>query len=889
MKRSKMAVFFSGCCAVALTMGAPAECADRGGKKPELRVEKRDDRIVVFRAGMKRPLLVQNAREDFRPYLHPLATPDGKGVLTEYSPTHHKHQTGLYWGPTRVGGRDYFHHPEGDYWRLRGTRVLGAKGNVARWEVEYDLLRKDGQALLGQKHSWTLTDHGDYYVLDLQRVATAQQDVAFGRYDYGGMFLRMPWRPETGGTASLAAGGTATNSRYQHNAAAEGQRARWVDVGMPIEGCDGLGHVVLMDHPENEGYPLPWRVDGQLGVGPCRERLGDWKLQRGQSDRVRRRVLVYMGEFDGRHVEAIWHEFAGKSLENIHPGPEVAPAAMTAAPGFHVSLAAGEPDVVQPFAFCFDDRGRIWLAENLNYATRGEHISEPRGRIIILEDTDGDGRFEDRKVFIENLFFPTGLEIGFGGVWVGSPPNLLFIPDRNGDDVPDGPAEVILDGWGIQDRHETLNSFIWGPDGWLYGCQGFATHSRVGKPHARNQDRISFSAGWWRYHPLKKRFELFAEGGSNQWGLDFDDHGQMISTACVIPHLWHPVQGAYTQRQGGRHRNGHTYADIQTIADHVHWEVPGGREGGFAHGGCRVYLADQFPPEHRGDVVMGNIHHHGLYIDLLKRQGSGFVGSHGGDFFMANDPQFLGFNIEVGPEGAVYVIDWHDGDICGREVKHGQTGRVYRVSYGQVGTATGLDLARLPDAELVKLQQHANDWYVRHARRILQQRAAAGKLSPAVGAALKKLFDQTPSAAGKLRALWALHVAGGADGAFLTPLLDHPSEYVRAWAVQLLCEDQDPPGPAIERFAALARHDPSPVVRLYLASALQRIPLEKRWPVAEGLVTHAEDVDDHNLPLMIWYGIEPLVPADAARAMRLAAASKIPLIRQHIARRITSK
>ena len=103
---------------------------------------------------------------------------------------------------------------------------------------------------------------------------------------------------------------------------------------------------------------------------------------------------------------------------------------MTAAPGFHVSLAAGEPDVVQPFAFCFDDRGRIWLAENQNYATRGSHISEPAGRIIILEDTDGDGRFEDRKVFIENLFFPTGLEIGFGGVWVGSPPNLLFIPDR---------------------------------------------------------------------------------------------------------------------------------------------------------------------------------------------------------------------------------------------------------------------------------------------------------------------------------------------------------------------------------------------------------------------------------------------------------------------------
>ena len=128
--------------------------------------------------------------------------------------------------------------------------------------------------------------------------------------------------------------------------------------------------------------------------------------------------------------------------------PDQAVARMKLPEGFSVTQFAAEPDVVQPFAFCFDDRGRVWVCENLNYETRKSDTFKqgPKGRILILEDTNGDGRFDKRKVFIEKIFFPTGLQVGFGGVWVGSPPNLLFIPDKNGDDVPDGDPIVVLDG-----------------------------------------------------------------------------------------------------------------------------------------------------------------------------------------------------------------------------------------------------------------------------------------------------------------------------------------------------------------------------------------------------------------------------------------------------------
>ncbi len=220
----------------------------------------------------------------------------------------------------------------------------------------------------------------------------------------------------------------------------------------------------------------------------------------------------------------------------------------------------------------------LWVAEAHTYPTRAAE-GQGKDRILIFEDTNGDGTLDSRKIFIENLNLVSGIEVGFGGVWVGAAPYLMFIPVKAGTDVPSGPPQILLDGWGYQDTHEMLNTFTWGPDGWLYGSHGVFTHSNVGKPGAPDSERQKLNGAIWRFHPTKHVFEVFAEGTSNPWGLDFNDYGHAFTTACVIEHLYQVVQGARYKRQAGKHFNPYIYDDIKTVADHVHWV---GRQGPHA-------------------------------------------------------------------------------------------------------------------------------------------------------------------------------------------------------------------------------------------------------------------------------------------------------------------
>ncbi|QDU43993.1 FG-GAP repeat protein [Symmachiella dynata] len=587
--------------------------------------------------------------------------------------------------------------------------------------------------------------------------------------------------------------------------------------------------------------------------------------------------------------------------------PEEAAAHMTVPEGFSVKLAAGEPQVHQPVAFAIDPRGRVWVAEAHTYPVRAPE-GQGKDKIIILEDTTGDGVLDSRKVFIEGLNLVSGMEVGFGGVWVGAAPYLMFIPDKDGDDVPDGEPQILLDGFGYRDTHETLNAFIWGPDGWLYGCHGVFTYSNVGKPGTADDDRVPLNAGVWRYHPTRHEFEVFAWGTSNPWGLDFNDRGQAFITACVIPHLWHMIQGGRYQRQGGQHFNPHIYSDIQTIAKHRHYvgnirdhawwgkepDVPQdtlAAGGGHAHCGAMIYLGDNWPEKYRNQIFMHNIHGNRMNNDALQRAGSGYVGDRAPDLMLANDKWFRGINMKYGPDGSVYVIDWYDRNACHRtnpEIWDRTNGRVYNISYGKPEW-DHRDLRTLSDLELVELHNRENEWYPRTARRILQQRAAEGKLDAGVRKALFTILESTDDVALKLRAIWTLHVIGGLTDDDLQNFMQNDDEYIRGWAIQLGLENRQVSSRRLNQMADMAKSDPSAVVRLYLASALQRLPLEQRWPIARELVQHAEDSDDHNLPLMDWYGIEPLVTADTKRAMELAAATKIPIVKHFIIRRAASE
>ena len=495
-------------------------------------------------------------------------------------------------------------------------------------------------------------------------------------------------------------------------------------------------------------------------------------------------------------------------------------------PGFSVQVVAAEPDVVQPVAYTMDDRGRLWVVENTNYPVCP---GEKKDKILILEDFGPDGKARKRTVFFDKMTFATGIAVGHGGVWVGAPPNLLFIP-RNGDeDKPAGEPQIVLDGWGNYDTHETLNDFIWGPDGWLYGTQGIFTESKVGRPGAPDGERVGINGGVWRYHPVKKKFELYAEGASNQWGVDWDDRGQAYFEACVIPHMWQCIQGARYTRQAGQHWNKHTYEDIKTIANFEYEKR--------AYCGAMIYLGGQWPKEFRDTFFFNDIHMNKLRNEKLVRDGSGMRAEKKMDFMVSPDAWYRGLSPQYGPDGSVFVNDWYDKVPCHqqREFTDRTNGRIYKIVYlGAENTVENLhvDLQKADDDALVRFQLDGNDWFVRHARRILAERGP----KQAVHVGLKQILRENPDETRKLRALWALHGTQGLTEALALETLKSPMEFVRAWTIQLVCEDGAPTAAELAEFARMARDDASPVVRLYLASAAQRIAVAQRWPDRKSVV-----------------------------------------------------
>lgn len=886
--------------------------------------------ISVFRSDDL--LVTQNAKSGHRPYLHPIKTPDGKSELTQYSPGHHKHQTGLYWGFTRVNGtrapkdtlkkwfynrnkpahikeqigRDFFHFPGDSHWKKVSAEILIAEGEKVSWQTVYDMLDEEGNGILRETQVWDVKEEEGKLLLNLEWRGEGLVDVTINEFDYGGLFLRMPWKKGIEGEA--------VNAARQKNNRAEGQRAMWVDVGMEIEGQDEWGHITIFDHPENDGFPQTWRIDGQLGVGPVRARMGDWTINKGETKVFKHQLVAYTGELNDVALTDQWNAYIGSnsmyttaSLWGIAQEegrnakfltPEEAVESMTIKEGFNVNAWAAEPMITQPMAFCWDDKGRMWIAENRDYESRGSGFANSGdSRILILEDTDRDGVADSRKVFLEGIPFPSAIAVGFDGLYLGAPPNFMFIPDKDGDDKADmEDIEILLTGWGILDRHETINSLHWGPDGWLYGLEGFATPSKIHKPDAETRlykhkeefptdilegEGVDINGGVWRYHPTKDIFEVVAHGFSNPWGIDYDAKGQLFISACVIPHMFHVIPGGIYHRQGGQHFNPYVYGDIRTIVDHRHRS---------AHGGARVYQSDAFPPAHHGRLFMANIHEHAVLSDILVPKGSGFIAQHGEDFMLANNAQWIGFSMEIGPEGGLYVLDWHDADICGKEVVHKETGRIFRVvpenSLAEEWEGRYDDLNEMNDVQLADLQTSKSDWHARRARIILQYRGSKGEISEDALVKLRDIFQHNKNGDYRLKAMWALHVSGGFAEQELLDALADEDEYIRGWAIQLLTEDRQVSSSTLSTFTSMAYKDPSPVVKLYLAAALQRLPEDQRWDMAENLMAQGDDAEDHNIPKMIWFAMESLIADQPNKGLALASNTEIPLLAEYTARRI---
>lgn len=610
---------------------------------------------------------------------------------------------------------------------------------------------------------------------------------------------------------------------------------------------------------------------------------------------------------------------------DVESGPmsaEEAAATMQLPDGFHATVFASEPHVQNPIAMAWDDRGRLWIAENFTYADAALHFDLGlRDRVLIFEDVDGDGRFDNRTVFTDDVQMLTSIEIGHGGVWLMCPPRLLFLPDRDQDDVPDGPAEVKLDGFTVatDSYHNFANGLHWGSDGWLYGRCGHSCPGLIGPPGTPDERRRHLAGGVWRYHPTRDAVDVLTAGTTNPWGHDWNAHAQGFFVNTVHGHLWHLIPGAHFVAGSTLDPNRRTYELIDQHADHFHFDTGknwsasrGGAAnelgGGHAHSGAMIYLGDNWPDEYRGRLFTLNFHGRRANQEVLEREGSGYVARHAPDFFLSADPWFRGIDLSYGPDGAVYVLDWSDtGECHERDGIHRSSGRIFRIAYGDAPPPPQrFNLANAPEEELISLHTHENEWFVRQARRALAERHAAGRELTETKRLLKLMFRDETGSAPKLRALCSLAVIDAVDAPFLREQLSHPDEHVRAWGVRTLSDGwplDDPLGPVVptddlaqrtaksvqewrDDLVRLATEDPSGLVRLTLASTLQRLPVSDRVELASALVSRPEDADDHNLPLLVWYGLIPVADEDPGALVAVAQQCRWPTTRRLIARRL---
>jgi putative membrane-bound dehydrogenase-like protein len=564
-----------------------------------------------------------------------------------------------------------------------------------------------------------------------------------------------------------------------------------------------------------------------------------------------------------------------KAAGNPAYSPADAQKAFRLPAGFEMRLFAAEPDIANPVAMTWDDRGRLWVLELYEYPLGAKPGEKGRDRIKILEDTDGDGRVDSVKVFADGLSLATGLLVANNGVYVGQAPHLYFMQDTDGDDVADK-TTVVQTGFGLEDRHELLNGFTWGPDGQMYMTHGVFTQTKAVNPDAANSPPVAISAGVARFNPKNRRMEVFAEGTSNPWGVDFDSHGNAFVSACVIDHFFHLQPGGLYSRQAGQPPYHYAYELLPSIVDHKHHMA--------AYAGVCLYQGDQWPAEWKGEVLMGNIHQNAINHDHLDPRGSTFSASKRDDFVTTPDGWFMPVSTQVGPDGAVWVMDWYDKYPCYQNAGADpagvdrERGRIWRIVWvgDQPGKAVashpaGLNLGKTPTPDLVKALAHPNVWQRRMAQRVLSGRADIGTQKET----LSDMARKGPNVETKLSALWTLYSSGLADTGILDAASDSPEAAVRQWSARFTGELHDGSEEAGKRLLRLASDAELPV-RAAVATAIRQhtsgsltvntdppLPMDDVGPAAGALlgalIESSKDTTDRDLPFLIWMAAEPLV------------------------------
>lgn len=572
--------------------------------------------------------------------------------------------------------------------------------------------------------------------------------------------------------------------------------------------------------------------------------------------------------------------------------PALSPAAaqrqFSVPEGFEVRLFAAEPMVVNPVTMTWDARGRLWVLELYEYPSGAPEGTKGRDRIKILEDTDADGVADKVHVWADGLNLATGLLLGNEGAYVGQAPHLLHLKDTDGDDRADT-REIVMTGFGLEDRHELLNGFTWGPDGYLYMTHGVFTHSKVKNPNDPEDDGVIMNAAVARFHPKSKKFEVFADGTSNPWGVDFDAKGNAFVSACVIDHLFHLAPGGLYVRQAGQATNPYAYDLLPSIVDHRHHMA--------AYSGVQVYLGDKYPDEYLGKVMMGNIHDNAVHADQLTPKGSSFVASEWKDFLRSDgDGWFRPVSEQVGPDGNLWIADWYDKYPCYQNARADpegvdrEYGRIWRVVYTGGGAKStpsrnsrDMDLAELSSGVLSQMLGHKNIWHRKMAQRILSERGetAFGRVEFHPQTPIHQVLESGETLEARLTALWTLHGSGLLRENDLSNAAKSPDPAVRAWAARLIGERGFAFTESLDVLTDLAS-DSDPTVRLAVAVAARQFvsgsltvntrPAMARKEVVTGailaeLLKSSGKEDDPTLHFLYWMALEPLIELDPLHAL----------------------
>jgi putative membrane-bound dehydrogenase-like protein len=482
--------------------------------------------------------------------------------------------------------------------------------------------------------------------------------------------------------------------------------------------------------------------------------------------------------------------------------PERAKESLELHPDFDVSLVASEPLIANPISIEWDARGRMWVAETPGYPEKERFSGIPaHDRISILEDKDGDGRMDAKKVFADKLDLVTSLVLHRDGAIVTQAPDILFLRDTNGDDVADK-RETLFTGFGIGDTHAVISNLRWGLDGWIYGTQGYSGNDSRHVTNAAGKDFGHIGNGIFRFLPDGSAIEVVSAYGSNTWGLDFSDENELFFTMANGAHLRHVVVPERVFA-GGRTGKVESWADCP---DHdrvapviVHDDAPYAQidfVGGFtAASGCCLYTGGAWPAEWRNAHFTCEPTVHIVHHDRLEPDGVTFKATKARDaeFLAGKDLWFRPVHLRVGPDGALYVLDFYNQAVVHNDTRgppHGPTnfalrpdrdhdhGRIWRVQHRQATRLAVPDLSRAGVESRVAALEHPNAWVRSTAQRLIVEQGLEDE--SILASALRSKLP-----AGRIIALWTLHRLDRRLEPEWEPALEDPDPAVRANAVRI--------------------------------------------------------------------------------------------------------